>query len=148
MISEKEILYHAILFGAYITFVYDWLRILRRVMPHHSFVVGIEDFGFWVYCTVKLLYLLHRESNGNLRWFAVMGAMGSMLLYKKLFSEFIVKYVSLVLCKFLEVLCKPIKWALTELLKKHKMKRERRISERKSHGKTKSGISQETSESV
>lgn len=181
MVSENVFLFHALLLGAYITFVYDCLRIFRRVIPHSSFFVSVEDFWFWMYCAMRVFLLLYHESNGSLRWFGVLGAGAGMFLYKKCFSAFLVKYVSLVLRKILEMikrvfggifrfLCRPlkllyrkitnpvrrfvirkkqaVKLRLTEAVKTHKMKKEAKALERKAHGKTKSCVSQETSESI
>jgi len=106
MVSENVFLFHALLLGAYITFVYDWLRIFRRVIPHSSFFVSLEDFWFWLYCAMQVFLLLYHESNGTLRWFGVLGAAMGMFLYKKCFSAFFVKYVSLVLNKLLRILRK------------------------------------------
>ncbi|MCM1112713.1 MAG: spore cortex biosynthesis protein YabQ [Muribaculum sp.] len=94
MASENEFLLYALFMGIFITFVYDILRILRRVFPHGSFLVSLEDILFWIYCTVRVFLLMHRESNGTLRWFAILGALAGMLLYKKLVSPPLVKYVS------------------------------------------------------
>ena len=106
MVSENVFLFHALLLGAYITFVYDWLRIFRRVIPHSSFFVSLEDFWFWLYCAMQVFLLLYHESNGTLRWFGVLGAGVGMFLYKKCFSVFLVKYVSLILGKVLQMLRK------------------------------------------
>lgn len=103
MVSENVFLFHALLLGAYITFVYDWLRIFRRVIPHSSFFVSLEDFWFWMYCAMHVFLLLYHESNGTLRWFGVLGAGVGMFLYKKCLSVFFVKYVSLGLCKVLGI---------------------------------------------
>ena len=108
MVEENIFLFHALLLGAYITFVYDWLRIFRRVISHSFIVVSLEDFGFWMYCAVQVFELLYRESNGTLRWFGVLGAALGIFLYKKCFSEFLVKYVSIALCKLLGILRKVI----------------------------------------
>ena len=37
---------------------------------------------------------MHTQSNGTLRWFAVLGALAGMFLYKKTVSPFFVKWVS------------------------------------------------------
>ena len=118
MASENEFLLHALLMGIFITFVYDLLRILRRVIPHNGFMVSLEDLGFWIYCAEKVFLMMYHESDGNLRWFAVAGAMTGMFLYKKLISPWFVKYVSLGLEKVLTVLikvgsflCKPFRIA-------------------------------------
>lgn len=95
MTNENAFLLHALLLGIFITFVYDILRIFRRVLPHGDFLVSLEDFFFWIYCGGEVFLLMHRESNGTLRWFAVLGALVGMLLYRQLISPWFVKYVSL-----------------------------------------------------
>lgn len=118
MASENEFLLHALLMGIFITFVYDILRILRRVIPHGTFAVSLEDLVFWIYCAEKVFLMMYHESDGNLRWFAVIGALAGMLLYKKLVSPWFVKYVSMglekvlgVLLKAAGVLCRPFRIA-------------------------------------
>ena len=106
MASENEFLFHALLMGIFITFVYDILRILRRVIPHKGFMVSLEDLAFWIYCAEKVFLMMYHESDGNLRWFAVIGALAGMILYKKAVSPWFVKYVSMGLERILRVLIK------------------------------------------
>lgn len=106
MASENEFLLHALLMGIFITFVYDILRILRRAIPHGGFMVSLEDLCFWIFCAEKVFLMMYHESDGNLRWFAVIGALVGMLLYRKLISPWFVKYVSLGLEKALGILKK------------------------------------------
>lgn len=95
MADENQFLLYATLMGVYITFFYDILRIIRRVIPHANFMVSLEDIGFWIYCSVKVFMLMYYESDGTLRWFAVLGALLGMTVYRKLVSPFFVKYLSL-----------------------------------------------------
>ena len=88
--NENVFLLHAVLLGVEITFLYDILRILRRAFAHSGIMVSLEDIAFWIYCARKVFLLMFRESNGNLRWFAVLGA----YLYHRTFSPLWVKYVS------------------------------------------------------
>ena len=101
--SENEFLLHALCMGAFITFLYDCLRILRRVLPHGGFLVSLEDLVFWIYCAEQVFLLMYRESNGTLRWFAVLGA---------LFSPLFVKYISVLLSRVLSLAGKVLKWML------------------------------------
>lgn len=101
MTGENIFLLHAFVLGVFITFVYDWLRIFRRVVPHGGFAVSAEDLGFWGFCAIEVFLLMYRESNGNLRWFAVLGALAGMALYRKTLSDLFVKYVSLLFQKLL-----------------------------------------------
>jgi spore cortex biosynthesis protein YabQ len=106
MVSENEFLLHSLIMGVFIPFVYDILRIIRRVIPHGSFWVSVEDMGFWGYCAAEVFLLMYHESNGTLRWFAVIGAMTGIFLYRKLVSSFFVKYGSRVIAWVLELLGK------------------------------------------
>ena len=106
MASENEFLLHALYMGVFITFIYDILRIFRKVFPHGKLAVSIEDISFWIYCAARVFLLMHHESNGTLRWFAVLGALTGMLLYLKLFSPFFIKWVSFVLQKIVDFLVK------------------------------------------
>lgn len=94
MVNENSFMLHAFCLGVYITFVYDFFRILRRVFAHTGFWISLEDLGFWGYCAVKVFLMMQRESDGTMRWFAVMGALIGMLLYRKLCSRWYVEYVS------------------------------------------------------
>lgn len=117
MLNENEFLLHAFLMGIYITFVYDILRILRRVFPHGGFFISLEDICFWIYCAIKVFLLMYHESNGTLRWFAVFGAIAGMLLYMKLASPFLVKYISMLLQKLLRIVAKLVELVLRPLLR-------------------------------
>lgn len=69
--------------GAVITFIYDQIRIVRRVLPHGSVLVAIEDLLFWLFAGIVIFSLLYRMNAGTLRWFAVFGLATGMFFYKK-----------------------------------------------------------------
>lgn len=117
MVSENVFLFHALLMGFFITFLYDWIRVFRRVCPHASFFISLEDLVFWIYCAGAVFMLLYRESNGNLRWFAIAGAMSGMLLYKKCISAFFVKYMSILIGWLLVPIKKVFGWLLFPIKK-------------------------------
>ena len=54
MASENEFLLYSLLTGIFITFVYDLLRIFRRVIPHKLIFVSLEDLAFWIYCAAEV----------------------------------------------------------------------------------------------
>ncbi|MCH5339829.1 MAG: spore cortex biosynthesis protein YabQ [Acetatifactor sp.] len=116
MAGENEFLLHALFMGIFITFIYDLLRIFRKVVPHRGFFVSAEDLLFWIYCGEEVFLLMYHESDGTLRWFAVLGALTGMFLYRKLISPYFVKYVSMALNRILKLvgrvlrfLSKPLK---------------------------------------
>ena len=102
---ELEIcfLFHSFLMGILITVLYDLLRILRRILPHNILAISLEDFLYWIVCSLLVFAMLIRENNGILRWFAVAGAMAGMLLYQLTLGALFVKYVSLLLQKILHM---------------------------------------------
>lgn len=104
MANENAFLLYALVMGIFVTFVYDILRILRRVFPHSGFMTSLEDLGFWIYCAAEVFLLMYQMSDGTLRWFAVLGAMVGIIVYKKLVSPWFVKYTSLALRKAVEIL--------------------------------------------
>lgn len=91
MTGDSVFLLHALLTGVFITFVYDGLIILRKVIPHKAFIESLEDLFFWIFCAVYVFLWLYRESNGTLRWFAVVGALAGMIIYKKTVSGLLIK---------------------------------------------------------
>lgn len=103
--------------GATITFLYDWLRTLRRVIPHRQFAVSLEDLFFWIFCAMHVFLWMYRVTNGGMRWFAVIGALAGMCLYKKLFSTLFVNGTSRILEGILKVLGKVLKIFLCPLRK-------------------------------
>lgn len=88
IIDEVYFLASSVCMGIIITFVYDFILIGRRVVRHSHFFLSLEDFIFWAVCAIAVFYMLYKENNGILRWFAVFGAAVGMLLYKKTIGRF------------------------------------------------------------
>ena len=102
MVNENLFLVHSAIMGVYLAFLYDNIRIFRRLVPHNTLCISLEDIGFWAYLAVEVFLLMYQESNGVLRWFSVLGALTGIFVYKKLLGRFYVHYVSLMLKKIME----------------------------------------------
>lgn len=100
IIRETEFLLCSVFLGAAITFVYDWIRIFRRLIKHGNFFVSFEDFLFWIFCSIAAFAMLYKENNGVIRWFAVIGATGGMFFYKLLISRYFVEVMVMLLAAF------------------------------------------------
>ncbi len=96
---ENLFLLHSTILGIYMAFVYDSIRIFRRLVPHNVLFISLEDIAYWIYLAAEVFLLMYRESNGLLRWFAVLGAAAGIFLYKKLVGQYYVHYISLLLQK-------------------------------------------------
>lgn len=115
IMNEVVFLLHSLVLGAVITFVYDGFLILRRLIKHTMILVSLEDMLFWICCAIFVFFMLYKENNGILRWFAVLGAGIGMLIYKKTLSGFVVGGVTKVLSflikmfsNLLHILLKPL----------------------------------------
>lgn len=87
IMEENSFLVYSVCMGIGVTFIYDFFRIFRKLIPHKNIAVSLEDIVFWIFCAISVFYLMHRESNGTLRWFAVLGGGLGMAAYKKVISR-------------------------------------------------------------
>lgn len=116
IVQEITFFLHSVLMGLIITFAYDWILIFRRLFRHGKFWVSVEDFIYWFICGVSVFYMLYKENNGVLRWFAVVGAAIGMLFYKLTIKDRFVNIMSTYIHKIMwfvfrviQVMLKPLK---------------------------------------
>jgi spore cortex biosynthesis protein YabQ len=122
IVQEITFFLHSILAGLVITFIYDWILVLRKLVKHGIVLVSIEDFIFWFACGIGVFYMLYRENNGVLRWFAVAGAALGMLLYKTVIKDRFVYIMSTCIHKIMwfvfrliQIVLKPLKYAFSAI---------------------------------
>lgn len=116
IVQEVTFFLHSILMGLIITFAYDWILIFRKLFRHGKFWMSVEDLFYWFVCGISVFYVLYRENNGVLRWFAVMGAAIGMLFYKwtvkNLFVSIMSTYIHKIMWfvfRVIQVVLKPLK---------------------------------------
>ena len=116
IVQEAVFFLHSILMGLVITFAYDWVLIFRKLFTHGRFFMSVEDFVYWFACGIGVFYMLYRENNGILRWFAVVGAALGMLAYKAIiknrFVNIVSKYIHKIMWfvfRVIQVVLKPLK---------------------------------------
>ncbi|MEZ3507202.1 MAG: spore cortex biosynthesis protein YabQ [Lachnospiraceae bacterium] len=117
IVQEIIFFLHSILMGLVITFAYDWILVFRKLFTHGRFLISLEDLLYWFVCGIGVFYMLYKENNGVLRWFAVMGAALGMLFYKFLIKNHFVNIMSTCIHKIMwfvfraiQVVLKPVKW--------------------------------------
>lgn len=110
ILREADVLLAALLTGALLLFVYDVLRIMRKIAPHKMWLVGAEDLLFWIGSALALFAMLYRENSGYIRGFVIGGVLVGMLLYNLLLSAWIVAGSVFLLKKVLFVLSRPLVW--------------------------------------
>ena len=96
----------SMLAGAGLFLLYDILRIIRRILPHGTVAVGIEDFFYWLGCTGGVFVMLYRENDGMVRGFALLGMAVGTVLYYLLLSRYVVSLHVFLLKSVLQLLHK------------------------------------------
>ncbi|MDO4522046.1 MAG: spore cortex biosynthesis protein YabQ [Eubacteriales bacterium] len=64
---------YSILTGIALLTAYDVLRLMRVLIRHRPFVVGIEDFLYWCAAAVVIFSVILEKNDGNLRGYAFAG---------------------------------------------------------------------------
>ena len=116
IVQEITFFLHSVLMGLVITFAYDCVLIFRKLFRHGKFWISVEDFIYWFICGISVFYMLYRENNGVLRWFAVVGAALGMSFYKVIiknkFINIMSTYIHKIMCfvfRIIQVVLKPLK---------------------------------------
>lgn len=78
--EEISVFLQALLAGGIVFWIYDCLRIARRLVKHNLFLISVEDFLFWIGTGVYLFIEIYHTSDGSIRWFFVIGVMGGVFL--------------------------------------------------------------------
>ena len=89
--QEAGFLGISVLLGVGLFFLYDLLRIFRRLVPHGNIWIGGEDILYWLLCTGAVFVMLYQENDGMVRGFALAGVVLGMLLYLGLFSRYVIR---------------------------------------------------------
>ncbi len=117
ILKEADVLLAAFLTGMLLLFAYDLLRIVRRLVPHKTWLIGAEDLIFWIGSALALFAMLYRENSGYIRGFVIGGVLVGMLFYNLVFSHLVVEGCVFLLEKILFVFSRPLVWT-ARLLKK------------------------------
>lgn len=99
----------ALLCGAAVTFVYDLLRIFRRVFPHGSLWIGIEDAFFWLWTAFWTFSVLYRENDGSFRGYTLLSMAAGMIAYHAFFSTPFVECAGKIFKKAVNFILFPLK---------------------------------------
>lgn len=107
--------------GAGMGFVYDWLRCLRRVIPHNNVFIALEDIIFWLFWTYVIIDSIHQYNYGSLRGYVFVGIAAGAVIYLTTIScllMFVISHILYVIKKY----SKKIKKMLKNGMEKVKMK--------------------------
>ncbi len=76
MYRELVFFCRTFLAGVFLAICYDILRIIRRIIVHTSFWMGMEDILYWCFTGIFLFLIIYIENDGVIRSYALL-AMGT-----------------------------------------------------------------------
>ena len=79
-------LFLSFLWGMWMCWVYDGLRVLRNLTKHSRWSLNIEDIFYWLFMTIALFYLLYTYHCGEIRNYILVGLLSGYLFYYKTIS--------------------------------------------------------------
>ena len=71
--TEADVFLYAGLSGMTVLFAYNILSCLRKIIPHNSIAIGIEDLLFWIAASGYFFNRMYETTYGSIRWFFVLG---------------------------------------------------------------------------
>ncbi len=106
--------------GARLGFIYDLLRIFRRLVSHNNIFIGIEDIFFWIFCAVTMESQIQTSNYGEFRIYILLGGILGFIIYHYTISCVFIRVLSYILLLVKKVL-KNLKKMLKNLVKKVKI---------------------------
>ncbi|MBR4319561.1 MAG: spore cortex biosynthesis protein YabQ [Oscillospiraceae bacterium] len=87
--EELLLLGGSVLLGIPSGIFFDFLRLFRRIVPHHAFTVMLEDIFFLLVTSFLLLCYVSTFAGGIFRMYLVIGWLSGFLLYIGTVGNFI-----------------------------------------------------------
>ena len=87
ILREADFMAVSMLSGCVLVFIYDVLRIFRKLVTHGTIALAIEDMLYWTFCALFIFAMLYRKNDGLIRGFAIGGIVTGMLVYNYLISS-------------------------------------------------------------
>ena len=103
--------------GIIIGVLFDIFRILRKSFKTKDIVTYIEDILFWILTGIIILFSMYKFSNGELRFFMIIGIIMGTLMYMITFSRYVIKISVFIINIIKTIIVYPIK-VIEKILKK------------------------------
>lgn len=97
---QTAALFYSVLLGVVSAVLYDVIRAVNKIFKPNIYLIFFLDIFYWSVLTLVFFIFFMVFSNGQVRMFAIFGALAGFLLFFLLFS----KITMLLFCKILLVL--------------------------------------------
>lgn len=64
ILQEADFFAVSIVSGCLLVFLYDVLRVLRRLLPHGTILIAVEDIIYWMVCAFFIFAMLYQKNDG------------------------------------------------------------------------------------
>jgi len=115
MPAQAWLFLSTVLVGVAIGLFYDVFRIFRKIIPHSTIVVQLEDLFFWLIVTIAVFYFMLHRNFGEIRPFTILGVIVGAALYFATISQWIVKVVVAVIKYVIKVFISVVRIIFTPL---------------------------------
>lgn len=95
--------------GAGLLFVYDWIRIVRKLIRHSPHAVSAADLLYWIAAGIFIFAVMYCQNDGIIRSYAMLGIGCGMALYHKIVGEKFVRFMEAAIKFPIKILKKPLK---------------------------------------
>lgn len=82
--SQAELFALVFVVAVLVWFLYDLLRLLRRVIPHNSVWMAVEDVAFFFVCAMAGFQELYPKSLGQVKGYMLLAFLAGTLAYRML----------------------------------------------------------------
>lgn len=120
----------SIICGIMLMFIYDIIRIFRRIINHNNLFISIEDVIFWIISAFIIFIVMYFQNSGIIRSFSIIAMIFGMILYNKTISKYFVNYISLIINKIIHIILLPFIF-LKKIIKKIKDKLKDKANKKK-----------------
>ncbi len=111
ILQEADFFAVSILSGCLLVFLYDVLRVLRRLLTHGTIWIAIEDIFYWLTCAVFIFAMLYQKNDGLIRGFAIGAIVLGMIFYNHFISPRVIKGVVWLVKKLIRIVSFPLRLA-------------------------------------
>lgn len=79
--AEVDAFLRAFFSGMFLVGIYEALCIFRKLILHHSILISVEDFLYWLFVGFFLFREIFETSSGEIRWYFVTGAVTGAVFF-------------------------------------------------------------------
>lgn len=113
--GQATVFFVTVFLGIICAFIFDLFRVIRKIKKYKKVQVHLQDALFWLISSLGVLYFILNYSDGEIRFFYILGLLLGAVLYFVTISYYIrkglvffVRWVIKVVIKILKVIYKII----------------------------------------